>query len=611
MPGVNIVFDAGGDLKQKESQILDSLGSLVHNQQYKSETPFSGDHVFLGCTKHEKYQVSTFDSDELLICIDGFIFGKPQPEVIEELRGISESIFNDEKNYKNRIAEWLLDTDGDFVITVLNKNSREICIVNDALGRLPLYYSKNGRLLLVSREIRFIVNLAGSVGFDREAVSQYLLFGYPLGRKTLIENIFQLEPGSMIRAGVNRPEIEVESIHRFNFEEKEHGTRELKKHAHHLVELLHEACKNRVDTADTNVVALSGGLDSRAVSICLKNLEAPFAAATFLDYYGAVGPDIEYSRQIADKLKIERNLFRLERAKGKDVLELLKVKNGLNYLGVSFSIPLINRIKETYGDRITLFTGDGGDRVLRDTMPVGRVNDIDALAKYIISYNQMMPPDIVSALTNTDKDELTAGLKERLMRYDEKDMKMKYLHYVFYERIPKWHFQGEDRNRCFVRPVTPFYSIKVFNYSMNCLDSLKVDFKLYREILVELSPAVAAINNSEWNLPITSKKLGLYLLGRNIYFALPKKLRRIVQLRHWYSKKIGAYAQDSNVMKCLLEQLDTCRPISDYLSVDEVRKNAGSIDKMGFDHLFTLTSMMEYFLGSGSTIEKYYESDLL
>ena len=49
---------------------------------------------------------------------------------------------SDERSEQRRIAvdKWLSTTDGEFVIYALNKKSDEFVVINDILGRLPVYY---------------------------------------------------------------------------------------------------------------------------------------------------------------------------------------------------------------------------------------------------------------------------------------------------------------------------------------------------------------------------------------------------------------------------------------------------------------------------------------
>ncbi len=116
----------------------------------------------------------------------------------------------------------------------MNKGNNEIAIINDALGRLPMYYYKADGQLLISREIRFISTLINIKKFDKMAIAQYLLFGYSLGKRTLLENISRLEAATLIN--LNNFAIELKYIHRFNFEDKKYKERTIEENANHLVE---------------------------------------------------------------------------------------------------------------------------------------------------------------------------------------------------------------------------------------------------------------------------------------------------------------------------------------------------------------------------------------
>jgi asparagine synthase (glutamine-hydrolysing) len=320
---------------------------------------------------------------------------------------------------------------------------------------------------------------------------------------------------------------------------------------------------------------------------------------------------LEFAKQIASKLGIDQIVIHLPRASGQDALDILGIKCGTNYLGVSFAIPLINKMKEAYGKKITMVMGDGGDRILRDTTPVKRISSLDGLTEYTLKNNSILSPRIIASITRGDERELISRLRDRLASFEEKKMDLKYVHYIFYERCRKWHFQGEDRNRAIVRHVAPFYASPLFEYSMSLPDRFKKNFRLYREVLTRLSPTVADIPNSEWNFPITSKKLGIYSLARSLYFHLPERLKSIAQRRHHYPKKASVYPADSSTRKCFDSQLKNCPAIGEYLSMDGIRKNLEVMEKMGFDHLFTLVSLMEMVQSGSSSIEQYRESKLI
>jgi asparagine synthase (glutamine-hydrolysing) len=615
LPGVSAVFDGRGKIKEMESTIKDSLDQLQHDNHYLTGIPLQTDHIFLGFNRHHNYPVKVFGDDHLFFCADGFIYGKSRDEVESDIRRIYSNVLNSSDKYNNDkyreyLEDYMLSTEGEYAVFVFDSQKKEMLIFNDPLGRLPLYYLENEGFFVVSREPGFIINLTGEKGFDKRALFEYLLFGYPLECRTIFRDVRRLPGGSMLRVKVdNRPQIEKLSL--FDFEEKTSESVTTADHADRIAEYLFLACRDRANPDGKNILALSGGLDSRAVAGGLKKSKVPFSAVTFLDYYGTMSPDIKYAGEIARELEVEWQLYTLKRATGRDCLELLERLSGTNYLGISYSVPLIKEMIRNQGADFTLFTGDGGDRILRDTRPVGNIRSTEELAAYIIDNNRMIDIDIVSEITEMGKEEFISRLAEILDGYTEQDQHMKYLRFIFTERCPGWHFQGEERNRSYVRVVAPFYSIKLFRYSMSLPDDLKKNFKLYSKVMKRISPRLASINNAEWNFPVTSWKLPIYSLLRRIYFTLPGKLKKMVELRRRRGRMMSAYGEKSNFMTCLKEQLQNCSGISDYLSLGGIESNIGSIDKLGLDHLFTLVSVIEKHYNGTSSLNNYNDIDLL
>lgn len=611
MPGISCVFQKGAIPSEGRARIKGALESLLHYSDYEKSIVLDDKDIFLGATRHSKYPVTVFESEDLLVCVEGRLYGKPPDVAWRELEKLSLSIFGRGREHKAEIVRWLFDTDGDFIVFMFHKPSRELCVISDAVARLPFYYRVSDGFLVASREPRFIAGVIGNPGFDREAIAQYLLLGYALGDKTVFENVRQLPPASILRAGGAGGEIGVEQLYRHNFERQTGDGGDIRERARTLAELFQTACRNRHDSEDRSVVALSGGMDSRMVSSCLAKIGLPFSSATFRYSFYAYEKDVQTAELVAKTLGSEWRLFQMEPAKGADVLELLRAKDGLNFLGMSFSMPLFRKIREAYGRRITLFTGDGGDKILRDIRPVTRIGTIDGLIKYVLATNQLMPLDLVAETTQVPKRDIIDGLRRHFLSYDEQEMRLKYVHFIICDRCMKWHFQGEDRNRFVFWPVTPMYSIQFFANAMSSPFEFKSRYNLFREMLVLFSRETADIVNTKWNLPITSDKLRYYWMMREVFLRLPVPARKFIRAHHWYRRRISVYPMASDIMKCFIGQSEHCGAISEYLSIDAIRRNLHRVDKMTFDHLFTLTSTIEDFTESRSTIEDYLDRELI
>jgi asparagine synthase (glutamine-hydrolysing) len=369
MPGLSIAYYPTGYRKQADHRTTESLGSLKHYQWYEQSILIDTGRLFLGYTGYEEYPITVVENDGFYICLEGLIYGRSPTSTKTELMKLSTILYAEADHAASRAADWLSNADGDFLIFILNKRSGEMCIVNDALGRLPVYYHETGDRILVSRELRFITNLIDEIHFDSGAISQYLLLGYPLGKKTLFDNILRLNHASIIRADPDHSGIRIETLLHFNVEEREDEKRDPVYHAGILAESLLRSCRARADASDKILVALSGGLDSRTVAACLKKMEVPFAGITLLDSRGTASSDVPIARQVAETLGCEWRIFRQGPSKGGDVLKLLKIKSGMNFLGMSFSLPICLELRNVYGPGAVLFTGDGGDKLLPDIRP--------------------------------------------------------------------------------------------------------------------------------------------------------------------------------------------------------------------------------------------------
>ncbi len=610
MPGISFVFDRTGDLTKKGSIILNSLDPIIHAEGYERKVLLKETFYFLAYTRYEEYSITAFQNENFLVCLEGQIYGKDQSVIKKELMRLTKYMFQPNLEGKGEITSWLLNTDGEFIIFALNKKSNDIAIMNDALGRLPLYYHMANGILIGSREIRFIHSLLKNRRFDKMAIAQHLLFGYSLGKRTLWENVYRLEPATLIRVNNHENNVKVFHLHRYNFEIKEWNDKKIEDNARELISLFTEVCKNRAQSNNQNILSLSGGLDSRSVAACLRKNEIPFHGVSYLDFNQTTKREVEVAKQVSKILDIDLRIFQLANPKGKDLLQMLKMKNGLNCLGMSFVLLFLEEIKNYYGLRgMRLLTGDGGDHLLRDKIPYRNLRDVDGLVNYIISEHQIFSLEEVTNLAQIQKNELIDEIKNHVSSYPEEDWNQKHVHFDIFERGFKWSFEGEDRNRFYFWSVAPFYSPKFFRYAMNCPDRQKSRYTLYRNFLLELSNEASTIKNANWNLPITSRR---YKIKSSLTDGFFRFFPLMVSKRNIKNsiKNTRGYHHKSAFVSCLQNQINNCNPICEYLSLPalaKISKRYWKYSKRHIQVLFTITSSIEEAECDKSTIEKYYE----
>lgn len=617
MPGISFICNFVEPLEQKEAMIMKALDSLLHDERYKRETLQKEKSFLLACTRYKEYPITSFENDEYSIHLEGPLYGKNDASLNLELNNLARLIFQTEAKTTEPITNWLLNTDGDFVVFIWHKKSNQIAIVNDTLGRLPLYYyQKSSEELLVSRELRFITNLISDKRFDRMAIAQHLLFGFPLGKRTLLEKVHRLEPASLLRLDVDRKLAEVTNLHYRNFDIMEHAHNSLKRNASEAASLFVEGCKKRSNPNGKNVVSLSGGLDSRGVAAGFYKARIPFSAVTFLDFDESYKSDIEIARQVASLLKVDWQVFHLDALKGKHFLKLLRTKSGLNDLSMSYAFSFCEKVIQTFGSGIWDFHGEGNHVLLHDHLrPPIYLRSVDDLVNYFTSTPYLSLRTIAN-LTALREHEIIDELRDRFSTYPERDPNKQFAHFRLYEKYFKSNFEGEDRDRLYFWITSPCYYNRFFDYVINCPDVQKQRDAFYREFIVELSPEAAAIRRVGRS-PIISQKTRIEDFLGSVPLII---LRRLPQLANTARRlrKLGIdrnpYQPDSMFMICIREQKNNCRIINEYLSdpvLEDVIENCDRYDRAAIQRLFAVTSLIEDLEGCASTIEKYYETDFV
>ncbi len=611
MPGTSFVYDRTGTLLRERDTIERSLDASMELDRYTRKVIVAQKSRFLGMTAYGEYPSFQFESQDFLILLEGKIYGIPAAGLESHLSILAEIVFRKKIDYPGGAAGWIERSDGDFVVFVLEKGTDRTAVLNDRLGRLPLYICGSGGRLIVSRNLRFIRKLAGGGRLDREAVREHLLFGYPLGERTLFADISRLPPASFVEAGEGAAPT-VRQLYRFDFGSSRGGVPDRKNLAGRLAESFASGCRARSAGGGRDILTLSGGLDSRAVAAGLEKSGTVFRSVTFLDHDGTAAADAEIAGKVAALMDIKWDLIEMGPATGADTLTLLKLKSGMNHLGMAFSLQFFRAVRAMYGSGAILFSGDGGDKALPDIRPPVRLDGPRDLVRYLVGSNGIMPLRTAAALTRSKPEEIEASLLSHVDAYPEREAGMKYSRFIVCERGMKWLFEGEDRNRHFYWTAAPFYSIPFFDLAMRVPFEMKSRHSLYRDFMMKLSPRLCAVENANWKMPLSAGGSGLYFLARSVYRKLPGPLRNIIKRRHKKSADtIRVYDPRSNMIACLRRQIERSGAISSCLDTAEIEKSLPGINRLAFDHLFTLTSLIEEDELGESSLSAYSDSTLV
>jgi len=606
MPGVNILVDLQGGLAGKREFLTELQRSLRYDDSYFSGVRGFDRTCFVGFCAYESYPVVFLENSEFTILVEGAVYDRTKETVGKELQQLAEGIFFGGKDPARTVREWLLGVDGDFVVVVRDRTSGDLLIFNDCLARLPLYVHRDAGRMVVSREIRFLENVVPGIQPDPVGIRQFLLFGYPLGQRTLLRDVCQVLPGTLIRVRPAEGCITLEALQPLDFGQREHGKGSIRTRARDLADLFVAALKDRVRTLDGYhpLVCLSGGLDSRAVGAGLSKAGIDFSCASYLDAAGRADRDVAVARRVAERLGVPWRVFSVGPPTGEDHLRLLRAKAGLNDLGLSFLLPFLGEMVRAYGGRSLCFTGDGGDRIKPHFKSGIRLESQEDLLRHVLLKNQIFSPEEISRLTGAPESEIVEDLRSTLLAYPEREYNDRYIHFLICESAFKYVFDGEDRNRYYLWSLTPFYSLPFFRYAMSCPDGQKRYFRLYRRFLQELSPGICAVENVDWGAPLTRwASLSLFA-----YQALPSGLKNLARSR---IQKAPAGGPGHAVGRaCLLEQVRESPAVRAVFSRSELGKRVeAGMDGKRFSTLFTLVSFLELLGRQESTLTRYRDAE--
>lgn len=90
--------------------------------------------------------------------------------------------------------------DGTYVMASWNANRAELCIRQGAFaGLVPVYYAKNKEYIVVSTSLSYLLfHIKNHPVLNIKGVKAFLRHGFIPGRETLLEQIFQLQPGHIL-----------------------------------------------------------------------------------------------------------------------------------------------------------------------------------------------------------------------------------------------------------------------------------------------------------------------------------------------------------------------------------------------------------------------------
>lgn len=594
MPGLHLISTQRASLDCVNAR--SSLAPALHEPGYIAEELFATETVWLAATRYPAYPLTVIRSGSRLTAFEGRLYLPDCGRLHSLLAELGRLLLSEDPTDRAGLTHWLTTWDGDYVAVSIDSATGRWALVNDPLGRLPLYLYGADGYTVISREYAWISQQPRETRLDRIALAQQMLFEAPLGGRTLTENIERLPGATLLSSDSNG--LQRRSLATLRIDETD-STRTVDEAAEELAEAFVDSAVRQA--TDTNVVSLSGGLDSRSVAGALARSTGPVFTMTFIDHRGHARTDATLARQIAQTLDLDWRLVKLPAATGNDLDVLLRLKGGANYVAMAFGLNFLRAMREVAGESASMFTGDGGDTILPAIKPPIALRTDSRAARYLAERFYLLPLPRAASLCRVSATDLRESIEQALARYPEPRAEDKAAAFQLRERGFKWLMEGEDRNRCFLWSATPFYTRSFVTKAMAIPDRHKRHGRLYGIFLQRLNPSLADIIDAKRGLAPSDQRYGLKLQLISVLNRHPGLLR-LLQRR---LRTVASYGSESATIRLLRLQINDSEAVRHYFDRHQFARLISECDRHPrevFDNLLTLTCTAERVLEGQSLL---------
>ena len=597
-----ICFHALGDRLGTERVAEIATETAEISARYSATLLWSGDTFECYDISYESYPTAVFDVGSSTVILEGYVHDAG--DLAECAAFVDDHVADG--HIDAALADWLGDRDGEFVFYHISPGEH-VTVVSDALGRLPLCHATVPGLSVGGRSIDFVkrcLEAAGSnLTVDRPALAQTLLLNYALDSHTLVAEIAKTGPATVL--SVAPEETSRDTYRELSLDEPANQDRSLPEHATAVAERLREVCRRRSDLDGTHLVSLSGGLDSRTVAATLDAVGADFAAVSFTRPAKKTRKDVSVALEVAQELGVEYTIFPVRNTAG-GMVELLRRTGGLNYLAMGFLVDYYRQITTRYPEPIQHYTGDFG-ALLKGSWRVDEsLGSLSAAVDWVIDHEAAMPVETAAELAGTGPAELRSFVADRLSSFPEERLADRVSHFLLRERGFNWNFRAEDRNRSFVWNHAPLNARPIVDYLLTVPRSVTADYELYRAVLEDLDPAMAALPYAPYGAPLGSVE---HRVKKRAYELIPNQSRLQRAVQRFVLDREGFPAV---VADCLADQMANGAAVDECVDPaavsDFIANRPEQSRKAAFD-LLTVTSMVEYIRGDPLTLETYHHRE--
>ena len=563
------------------------------NDRYSTQEIYASNHIYLSFTAYPQYPSTEIETENQLVLVEGAIYGKAQSALKKELSELAAHLLSesDGDSYSS-LRDWLLSTDGEYVVVFIDKSSEKFVVVNDSMGRLPLFFSERSDSISISREQKFIIRASARSRLDPIGIAEYLVFSFNLAGRTMTDGITRFEPATMVRFSPSRPPVKVRTLHEWVFGDDIDRKSDVTEHARRLADMFIDATGNRIDVFPSlkPLLGLSGGLDSRAVLAGLLRTGVEFSAHTNLRSMRRSSEDMSVAEELVKVMECDWRQYILSPETLGAFVEVVRNQDGGNSSIMATALESFKLLGRDYGYDTLYFTGDGGNQAMYPVLPAKALTSIDDLVEITALTTHEFHPRIASRLLRIDSDDLIGAIGSALESFPEADHDWKFGHYKIFGRAFRFIMEGEDRVRFYFWLGAPFWDINILRLTMSIPDDQKSRFSLYTEFLKYLDPRALRVPYANIKARPTSMAASLYGALKTAVTRRPFLYRIARRLR---SAKMGSRSKHAELDSFIDRVVNRSELLPEYLDMDLLKKlRADKLSSIMYHQLNTIILRM-------------------
>lgn len=345
-----------------------------HQSGYSDST--NNREVFLGHTRLSILDLSSngnqpmfSDDKQIILVFNGEIYNFEDLK----LKYFKQDFFHSKtdtevilKLYQKLGIAFINELNGDFAISIYDKNIQKVFLIKDHVGVKPLYYYTNGTKFIFGSEIKTILASGIKPSLADDELLNYFVFKYTPQNNTLYKNIFRVPPASYIEYDLTNNQYAVKRYWSLE-KNKEYANLSYHDAKEVLYSLVEKSTKSRLISDVPIGNFLSGGLDSSIIAYFLKNRKdiLHYCARKAESDLKKEGTSSDYF--YANKLSKEWDLKLLEAHIGSEQANLDLIKKTLYYsddlIADGSQIPSYLITKDASKTSKVILSGMGADEL--------------------------------------------------------------------------------------------------------------------------------------------------------------------------------------------------------------------------------------------------------